>query len=121
MPAGGSGFGPSAPVSIIKIGNTAVGLYNDSRDAQSTDSATYRGGAIIDNAQIELIFWGSLWQGANPSRDDVTKAVQQILSGSYLSQMAQYEYQSITIREAIYVTGPEPPQSYKTDESKISY
>ncbi len=57
-PAGKSGFNPSAPINIVRVGNTAVGIYANPMDAQSSDYVSYRGGPIIDNAQVELVFWG---------------------------------------------------------------
>jgi hypothetical protein len=49
------------------------------------------GGAVIQFVRAYLIFWGSAWTGnPNPSSAQITNAINQIVSGGYLTGLAQY-------------------------------
>lgn len=62
--------------------------------ATGTGSANfvYNGGPLLTNVDVQAIFLGSTWtQGTSqPSAQDVLTAVQNILSGSYMSALSQY-------------------------------
>ena len=48
-----------------------------------TPSFSDHKGPILDHAQLHLVFWGTAWADAQaPSADDVTAAVQVILTSS---------------------------------------
>jgi len=58
---GGAGDGispPSNPVSIVRTGAGALGLYAVPGDAVPSDFVTKRGGPQIVNTPMQLIFWG---------------------------------------------------------------
>jgi hypothetical protein len=49
------------------------------------------GGAVIQFVRAYLIFWGSAWTGnSNPSSAQITNAINRIVSGGYLTGLAQY-------------------------------
>jgi hypothetical protein len=49
------------------------------------------GGAVIQFVRAYLIFWGNAWAGnPNPSSAGITTAMNQIVSGGYLTGLAQY-------------------------------
>src|SRR5260221_2199432 len=47
-------------------------------------------GMLLTKVQVQLIFWGTNWGQASPSTGEVTKAVQNILSGPYMLGLSQY-------------------------------
>jgi len=48
------------------------------------------GGAVMQHVQVVLVFWGSAWNdAATTSRDDVTNAIINILTGPYMSGLAR--------------------------------
>jgi len=53
----------------------------------------YNGGPLLTNVDLQVIFCGSAWtQGTSqPSAQDVLTAVQNILSGPYMSALSQYK------------------------------
>lgn len=53
---------------------------------------TYHNGGIIRNVHVVLIFWGSYWEGdnPNPSVQTISDAVSSIVTGTYMSSLAQY-------------------------------
>lgn len=57
---------------------------------------TYHNGGIIQNVHVVLIFWGSYWEGdnPNPSVQAISDAVSGIVTGTYMSRLAQYSASS---------------------------
>lgn len=53
---------------------------------------TYHHGGIIRNVHVVLIFWGSYWEGDNPNPpvQAIRDAVSGIVTGTYMSSLAQY-------------------------------
>ena len=108
---------PASPASIVGTSAGALGLYNVSGDAISSDFASNHGGPLIVSTPIQLIFWGSKWAtAANPSSNQVISAVQSILAGPYLSQMSQYSFHSMTLRGVTYVTTNDPNPNYSSTD-----
>ncbi len=51
------------------------------------------GGPVIQIARVQLVYWGNAWTSnplPTPTADQVTAAVQRILSGSYMTGLSQY-------------------------------
>ena len=72
-PTGGGGGTPSSPT-------MSVGLVKD------------MGGTIFKNSYLRLIYWGINWSsGASPSRAQIDAAVQNLISGPFLSKLKQYK------------------------------
>ena len=70
---------------------------------------SYRGGPVVGAASLQLLFWGDFWNTAtNPSLEEVTEAVSAIIDSPYLSELAQYGFQSLTLNTPLVVTQPGP-------------
>ena len=51
------------------------------------------GGALLTNVEVILCFWGSFWSSnppPTPSSDDYRRAIEGIVTGPYMSGLAQY-------------------------------
>ena len=94
-----------------------LSLYDVPGDAQPTDSVHNEGGALILNAQLELLFWGAAWQTASPSTTDVASAVEGMLASPYLLGLAEYGFQNATVRGSTIIATPDPPQNYSFDDA----
>jgi hypothetical protein len=75
------------------------------------------GGPVLTRAQVVVIFWGSYWQTAtaSPSTAEVTQAVQRILVGPYMSDLAQYRGITNAQLHTTYTTAAadgDPPQNF---------
>jgi hypothetical protein len=56
----------------------------------STDD---KGGRVLTNVEVILVFWGSFWSATpapSPSRDKYEQAIRGIVTGPYLGELAQY-------------------------------
>ncbi|HKF35682.1 MAG TPA: hypothetical protein VKB35_02180 [Ktedonobacteraceae bacterium] len=74
-------------------------------------------GLLLTKVQVQLIFWGTKWGQASPSTGDVTKAVQNILSGSYMQGLSQYRgIGPGTLLGTTVVTPSNPPQPFSSDD-----
>jgi hypothetical protein len=87
-----------------------VGRYTVSGDAVGTDSVDNKGGPIVVNADLELLFWGDfLVNAVNPSAGDVVNAVSRVLGSPYLSTLSQYGFQRLNLRGSTVVRSPGAP------------
>jgi len=79
-------------------------------------------GAVATGAPVQLIFWGPEWNdpNANPSASALIAAVQNILTGPYLSGLRQYGIAPSTYGGATFIVSPGPPLAPRTfDDSSI--
>lgn len=55
-------------------------------------STSYHNGGIIQNVHVQLILWGSYWEGSNPnpSVEAIRVAISSIVTGTYMSSLSQY-------------------------------
>jgi len=88
------------------------GLNNrpDARSATIID----KGGDVLQHVQTFLVFWGSSWNvPSTPSRDEVISAVVNILTGPYMSSLAQYRgIGGGRLAGAATVATPDPPAPF---------
>ena len=72
----------------------------------------------MKHVQVVLVFWGAAWNGAaTPSRDDVTNAVINILTGPYMSGLAQYRgIGGGSLVATATVSPPEPPAPFSLSD-----
>jgi hypothetical protein len=75
-------------------------------------------GKILNNVQVQLIFWGSTWaENASPSTNAIFDAAQTILSGPYMSKLTQYRgIGSGTMLGELVVNPSDPPNPFSTDD-----
>ena len=75
-------------------------------------------GMILTNVQVQLIFWGSAWaNNTSPSASTVFNAVQTILSGPYISKLAQYHrIVKGTMLGKPVIDPSNPPDPFSTDD-----
>lgn len=86
---------------------------NNRPDAGSATVQDDRGD-VLKHVQVVLVFWGSVWTGAQTlSGDDVTNAVINILSGPYMSGLAQYHgIGGGRLAATATVASPDPPAPF---------
>ena len=103
----------STPTGYVQENGAYVGTYSDPGDANAQSSVSYNGGTTMQHAILQVIFWGSNWKSPTqtPSEAYLTGAVQQIISGTYLDEMYQYDYQDITLRGILDVDS-DPPSPF---------
>jgi len=111
-----------APASGVVAGwQLATGAPAEPVTASGTAHFIDRGGLVLTEVHVWLIFWGTAWIGASPTMPEVTDAVQKILDGPYMSGLSQYRgIQRGTFKGAISVTDSDPPdQFFKTDVTNL--
>src|SRR5256885_6437585 len=79
-------FSTITPSSVLNMGNTVICKYSDSRDATSSDSATFEGGPRVVDISLAPIFYGSPWLTAMPNVNQVMDGIRKVLESPYLSQ-----------------------------------
>ncbi len=87
-----------------------------------TDSQTVvdHGGPVINNADVELVFWGSGWNsGSGPTlRNNLTAAAGRIVSGPYLTMLSQYR-SAIgpgQVVDSITIDSSDPPRTFNDSQ-----
>jgi hypothetical protein len=74
------------------------------------------GGAVIEIARLQLIYWGSAWGSSpapSPTSAQVTSAVQQIFSGPYMTGLTQYrDIGRGHLLGSVVVTSSNPPNPF---------
>jgi hypothetical protein len=67
------------------------------------------------NISLVPIFYGSTWLTSTPSNNDVMSAIQNALSSPYLSQLDQYGFSSLTVKQPVLKMDPNPPAQHSND------
>ena len=75
-----------------------------------------RGGLVLHAAQIYLLYWGSAWTNSAtsaPTPDQITAEFRWVVTGPYLTGLAEYRnIQPPTLRAATVVSGSDPPTGF---------
>jgi hypothetical protein len=88
-------------------------------------SFTDNGGPVIPHVRLILVFWGAWWNTTTsvPTVGQVTDAVVNILTGPYMTSLAQYRsigsgylQSSVVISEAIGSSPASPPSAFTNTE-----
>jgi hypothetical protein len=81
-------------------------------------SCVDNGGLVLTQVNVYLVYWGSVWaQNPIPGADDITKSVASILSGPYMSALAQYRnVGSGTLCGTMLITTSDPPSTFSNDD-----
>jgi hypothetical protein len=107
----------SIAASFSVSGGDEIGHYAVANDANSSDSAAFQGGPVIQNLHFQIIFWGSQWatattSGNSSSQADIQTAVSHILQTTYLDDMKQYGWQTADVR-GFWNVPSDPPTSFQ--------
>jgi hypothetical protein len=115
----GGNFSPSNPIDTVLDGNQVVAKYNVGGDAVSTDSASYGGGNRFSIVPLQVVFWGSWWQGQTAQQNVIINMVNRLLATSYLDQLAQYAYSpgGVTFGGAAILLGADPGATFKASDA----
>jgi hypothetical protein len=92
---------PSRPLSLEALEDRVVPstwahgvLYRDSDAPPPGCSIAYHGSAtdpaVLTQAQLQLVFWGSWWDNQTAFENTIVTAVQSIISGPYMGALEQY-------------------------------
>src|SRR6516165_3072372 len=100
----------------VQIAGADFPALNNRPDATSA-TVEDDGGAVMHHVQVVLGCWGSAWNGAaTPTRDDVSNAVVNILTGPYMSGSAQYHgIGGGSLVTTATVSPPEPQAGFTID------
>src|SRR5271165_2442446 len=80
---------PTAGVTgkVLRKGSVAAPMAGGAAKFQDN------GGAVIQIARVQLVYWGGAWVSnppPSPTPDQITQAMTRILAGSYMTGLAQY-------------------------------
>jgi hypothetical protein len=100
--------------------NIPVLIFKDHKLPGS--SVTFHGGAIGTGLPVQLIFWGSWWNGPDGAARanliiDRTPAV---INSEYFSELEQYGIARPTWRGALIVTEPSPPSAFNSTDDQTA-
>jgi len=106
------GQGASPVVIQAPVPNIAPGVSGGS--ISHVDS----GGQVLTNVNVFLVFWGAVWtQNPTPSAGEITNCVTSILSGPYMSALAQYRnIGNGMLYGTTQVTTSDPPGVFSNDD-----
>jgi len=82
-------------------------LLNPNVTSDPPPGITFSGSGGLTNAHVQLVFWGSWWNG-NPLAGQVTDAVTNLLAGPYMTYLAQYGIRRARLRGVTFVNDSEP-------------
>ncbi len=75
------------------------------------------GGKVLTQAELQLMFWGSSWDGgrtSGPSVQQISDAAKSILDSSYMSALAQYRgIQAGSLAAPVSITDSDPPAVFQ--------
>jgi hypothetical protein len=78
------------------------------------------GGPVLHAAQIHLLYWGSAWTTtgeSSPTPDQITAAARSVVTGPYLTGLAEYRgIRPAVLRGSTVVTSSDPQRGFHDDE-----
>lgn len=81
---------------------------------------TDHGGVVIQFVRVRIIFWGSAWASTpppTPTTAQVSDAINRIVSGGYMTGLAQYRgIGQGYVLGSVTVTSSNPPQNFTTNQ-----
>ena len=98
----------SNPIKIVPLQGDALGA------PVSAAHLTYRGGPLLQAAQVFVFFWGTAWEGQQaPLVQQVNQFFDFVLTSALLDQMAEYSVAGISIghgsRTGALILSTDPP------------
>jgi hypothetical protein len=82
--------------------------------ATGTPHFSDRGGTVLPSVNVQLVFWGGAWaSGGSPTPDEVAAAFGAVLTGPYMSALAQYRgIGNGTLAGTTVIADSEPPNGF---------
>jgi hypothetical protein len=104
-PAAGAARLATAPAEAIETAAAAPRFHD-------------QGGPVIASVNLQLVFWGSAWASApKPPVDAVAAATRSIVSGPYMTGLAQYRgIGPGTLGGTTLATSSDPPNPFSNDD-----
>jgi hypothetical protein len=100
----------------------ALDLAGPAEAAAALNNFTDKGGRIIRNVQVVLVFWGTAWTAIptpNPSAGNIADAVGIMASGQYMDSLRQYRgvgrgslIQTVYVTQAVGNSPANPPNPF---------
>jgi hypothetical protein len=126
QPAGNSGIVDIRHLNELEEGEAQEGEEGEEGEAQEggRDIAPGiagrfidKGGRVISDVRVQLIFWGAIWNGnPKPSIDAITNAVSLIHTGPYMSALSQYRgIGPGSLRGKSVVASSNPPNPFQKE------
>jgi hypothetical protein len=93
------------------------GTVSAATSAPGTSHFSDRGGTVLPAVNVQLVYWGGAWAaGGSPTPDEVTAAFGAVMSGPYMSALAQYRgIGNATLAGTTVVADSEPPNGFSND------
>jgi hypothetical protein len=113
---GGCIFPTHDPTSVITRRGVDICKYTVAGDANSSDSVSFQGGPTVVNISLVPIFYGSDWLISSPSYTEVMAGIAAILDSPYLSQLDQYGFHSLNLKQPVLNMAANPRPRHSTDD-----
>jgi hypothetical protein len=112
-------FAASVGIALITLTHTTASPAAGAIPTPGNVRFVDHGGPVLHTAQVNLLFWGSIWIASgtsHPTPDQITAALRTLTAAPYLTGLAQYR--NITpavLRGSTVITSSDPPPAF-TDE-----
>ncbi len=107
----------ATPSGFVARNGVSVATYSQPGDANSSSFASYHGGGIIGDVNIQLIFWGTTWatNAENPGQGQVQAAIEQLIGSTYFEELGQYGMRTIGLH-GVTLVNSDPPNPFATSD-----
>jgi hypothetical protein len=107
-------------IAVLALLHTGAAPRAGAVPAPGTARFVDRGGPVLHAARIHLLYWGSAWTAtaaSSPTPDQITAAVRWMVTGPYLSELAQYRgIRPAVLRGSAVVTTSDPHDGFGDEE-----
>jgi hypothetical protein len=109
-----------AGIAVLALLHTGAAPRAGAVPAPGTARFVDRGGPVLHAARIHLLYWGSAWTAttaSSPTPDQITAAVRWIVTGPYLTGLAQYRgIRPPVLRGSTVVTTSDPHDGFGNED-----
>lgn len=110
-------FDVTPSTSVQTNGGIVICKYSQPNDANSNDSVTFKGGPTVVDINLAPVFYGSAWLTSVPSANQVMAAIKRVIESPYLSEMVQYGFHSLTVKQPVLKAESNPPASHSANNA----
>jgi hypothetical protein len=107
-------------IAVLVLLHTSASPRAGAVPAPGTARFVDHGGPVLHAAQIHLLYWGSAWTTtgeSSPTPDQITAAFRSVVTGPYLTGLAEYRgIRSAVLRGFTVVTSSDPQRGFHDDE-----